>query len=253
MSAILGGQVTVGVNGLAEFAAQIEAGTVRVLGISSPDRIPGVDAPTLREQGVDVELENWRSVVAPPGIAAAERQRLETAIASMVRSAAWREALARYRWNDRYLGGAAFARYVDDQEARVQGILRKLGTGRTDSARLASAGRYPLLVLAGLAVCLVAAAPGAVRAARASAPGGLFPWNHVAPLAAGIAFNLALAERAGFVIASAALFWFTARAFDTRHPVRDALFALAVSAAAYLLFTRALQLQLPAGVLAGRL
>src|SRR5262245_30806307 len=53
MAAIVGGQVTVGVNGLAEFAAQIEAGTVRVLAVSSAERLPGLDAPTLREQGVD--------------------------------------------------------------------------------------------------------------------------------------------------------------------------------------------------------
>jgi len=58
LSAILGGQVSVGVNGLAELAPHIEAGTVRVLAISSAERLPGVDAPTFREQGVDVEIEN---------------------------------------------------------------------------------------------------------------------------------------------------------------------------------------------------
>ena len=94
MSAILGGQVSVGINGLAEFASQIEAGTVRVLGISSAERLPGLDAPTLREQGVDVEFENWRSLVAPPGISSADRERLEKAVDAMVRSAEWREALA---------------------------------------------------------------------------------------------------------------------------------------------------------------
>jgi putative tricarboxylic transport membrane protein len=143
---------------------------------------------------------------------------------------------------------------MDEQEARVEGILRKLGTGRSDTGASAAAGPYPLLVLAGLAVCLVAAAPGAVRAAREPWTGVTGPrWRAVAPLAAGIALDLALAERAGFVIASAVLFWFTARAFDPRHPRRDALFAIAISVGAYLLFARVLQLQLPAGVLAGRL
>jgi putative tricarboxylic transport membrane protein len=253
LSAIMGGQVTVGVNGLAEFSAQIEAGTVRVLAISSPERIAGVNAPTLREQGVEVELENWRSVVAPPGITAAERERLEQAVALMVRSASWGEALARYRWNDRYLAGPAFARFVDEQEKRVEGILRKLGTGRGATETLAGAGPYPIFVLAGLAACLIAAAPGALRAARvASHAEQPDRWRTLAPLAAGIAFDLAFAERAGFVIASAVLFWCTARAFDTRHPARDAIFALVVSIGAYLLFARVLQLQLPAGLLANR-
>ena len=44
----------------------MEAGTIRVLAISSAERLPGVAARTLREQGVDVEFENWRSVLAPP-------------------------------------------------------------------------------------------------------------------------------------------------------------------------------------------
>ncbi len=252
LSAILGGQVTVGVNGLAEFASQIEAGTVRVLALSGPERVAGVDAPTLREAGVNVELENWRSVVAPPGVSAADKERLEGVIDAMVRSEPWRKALAQYRWTDRYLRGEAFARFVVDEETRVQAILRKLGTGRSDTADLASAGPYPLLVLGALAICFVAAAPGAFRAARVPADVDSGPrWRAVGPIAAGIALDLLLAERAGFVIASAALFWCTARAFDTRRPWRDAVFAIGVSVGAYLLFARVLQLPLPAGVLAG--
>ena len=77
------------------------------------ERLPGLDAPTLREQGVDVEFENWRSIVAPPGISADDRRRLEAALEAMVRSAEWREMLQRYRWLDRYLAGEAFASVCD--------------------------------------------------------------------------------------------------------------------------------------------
>ena len=69
-------------------------------------------------------------------------------------------------------------------------------------------------------------------------------------IAAGMALDLALMERAGFVIASTALFWLTARAFDRQHPGRDALFALGVSTGAYLLFVRVLNVTLPAGLIA---
>jgi putative tricarboxylic transport membrane protein len=86
LAAVLGGQVSVGINGLAELAPQIEAGKLRALAISSGARLPGLDVPTLREQGVDVEFENWRSVMAPPGIPADARQRLEATIAAMVAS-----------------------------------------------------------------------------------------------------------------------------------------------------------------------
>jgi putative tricarboxylic transport membrane protein len=251
LSAILGGQVSVGINGLAEFAPQIEAGTVRVLAISSGERLPGLEAPTLREQGVDVEFENWRSVVAPPGISDADRKRLTATIDAMIRSAEWREMLQRYRWLDRYLAGEAFATFASAEEARVRGILRELGTGGGEGASLASAGPYPLFVLAGLAVFGVAAVAG-VRKSRVRSADARWPrWRSVALIGLGIALNLALAERAGFVIASAVLFWFVARAFDERHPARDAGFAVAVSVGAYLLFARVLQLPLPAGVLGG--
>jgi putative tricarboxylic transport membrane protein len=251
MSAILGGQVSVGVNGLAEFAPHIAAGTVRVLGISSAERLPDLDAPTLREQGVDVELENWRSLVAPPGVSSADRRRLEAAVAAMVQSPAWREALVRYRWSDRYLTGEAFARFTDSEEARVRDILRKLGTGGATTATLASAGPYPILVLAGLAITALIAAAAALRAHTPPAESFRAGWKAIGLIAAGIALDVALLERAGFVIASTVLFWLTAHAFDPKHPARDAAFALGVSICAYLLFARALQLTLPAGVLAG--
>src|SRR6185295_15933353 len=99
------------------------------------------------------------------------------------------------------------------------------------------------------------AAAGLVRSHK---PGGAEPagativaWRAIALIAAGILVDVLLVERGGFVIASTALFWMTARAFDPRHPARDALFGVAVSIGAYLLFARMLQLPLPAGILAG--
>ena len=252
LSAIVGGQVTAGINGLAELATQIEAGSVRALAISSGERLPGLAVPTLREQGIDIEFENWRSVLAPPGINRADRTRLEAAIEAMVRSEPWREALARYRWIDRYLGGDAFERYGETEEARVRDILRQFGTGDEEARTLSSAGPYPLVVLAGLLTfaCL------AVRSVRRHPTSTALEdeparWTPVGWLAAGIIVHLLLAERGGFVVASVPLFWCTARAFDSRRPLRDATFSVVISGGAYLLFARVLQLSLPAGVLEG--
>jgi hypothetical protein len=249
LSAIVGGQVSAGVNGLAELAAQIDAGTVRVLGISSAERLPGLDAPTLREQGIDVVFENWRSIVAPPGIATAQRQRLSAAIEAMVQSRAWRDALTRYRWLDRYLPGEAFARYSDAEEARVRRILRELGTDDDAAGALASAGPYPLFVMAGLVICAVASAAGGRRSRADATPVRRAGWRATAMIVAGLVLHVLLAERAGFIIASAVLFWLTARAFDEHHPVRDGLFAIGLSVGAYALFARGLDLTLPAGVI----
>jgi len=248
LSAILGGQVSVGINGLAEFLPHIEAGTLRVLALSSAERLPGLDIPTLREQGVDIEFENWRSVVAPPGITREARTRLETLVNDMIHSQEWREALVRYRWLDRYLSGPAFDTFAASEEARVQSILRRLGTGSDDGA--ATTGPYPLLVLAGLLLTALVAMLPTVRSQRSPEAAGS-GWRGPALVGAGILLNLLLLERAGFIIASTVLFWCTARAFDTRHPGRDAVYAGAISVGAYLLFARALQLPLPSGVLPG--
>jgi putative tricarboxylic transport membrane protein len=252
LTAIVGGQVTAGINGLAELSPQIDAGTLRALAISSSQRLPGVDVPTLKEQGIDVEFENWRSLMAPPGISREDRARLERAIEAMVASAPWREALDRYRWIDRYLAGEPFARYVDTEEQRVRDILRQFGTGDAEARTLWSEGPYPLVVLAGLLIfsCLAVVH---VRANPTLDAPGTEParWTPVGWLGAGVALYLLLAEPGGFVVASAVLFWCTARAFDSRRPLRDAAYSLVISVAAYLLFARVLQLTLPAGVLAG--
>jgi hypothetical protein len=249
LAALVGGQVSVGVSGLAEFAPHIEAGTIRALAISSAVRLPGLDLPTLREQGVDVEFENWRSVVAPPGISREDRDRLDALVADMVRSPEWREALRRYRWLDRYLSGRPFAEFVSAEEARVAHILGQFG-GRNAGAPV-SARSYPLIVLAGLLATVLAVIVQAVRStARAATSRAWDGWRPLAVLTAGIVLNLALAERAGFVLASGILFWCTARAFDPRYPVRDAVFAIAMAAGTYALFARVLQLPLPLGPLA---
>src|SRR5262245_5647906 len=246
MSAILGGTVSVGINGFAEFAPQLEAGTLRALAISSGERLPGVDIPTLREQGVNVEFENWRSLVAPPAIMPAEQAHLETMVRAMVQSPSWRDSLARYRWLDRYLDGDAFARFVDAEEERVRSILKKLGTGGTGTSSIVPSGAYPRLVLGGLLVFGIAACRRIWRSGRSStAAASAFGFTPIVLVAVGAALHLLLAERAGFIIAASVLFWCTARAFDHRHPVRDAIAALAISAGSYILFARILQLSLP--------
>jgi len=266
LSAILGGQVSVGINGLAEFAPQIEARTVRALAISSAERLPGLEIPTLREQGVDVEFENWRSVVGPPGLSAADRTRMEEAVAALVNSREWKEALAKYRWIDRYLAGPEFSRFVASEERRVQAILTQFGGDESDVSSLNAGMAYPAVILAGLAIFGAIAIGGRYVGRSRAEPTihrGVGPpdaadpapltshWRPLALIAAGVILNLLLAETAGFVIASTALFWFVARAFDPGHPLRDALFAIGVSVAAFFLFGRVLDLQLPAGILAG--
>jgi hypothetical protein len=232
---------------------------VRVLAVSSDGRHTELNAPTLREQGVDVVLENWRSLVAPPEVSPADRARLERAVAAMVQSDAWRDTLRKYRWSDRYLGGVEFERFVREEEGRITTILGRLGTLATPATSPAL-GWYPASVLTALGVCVIMfvvsvlnsrhrAPPVSPPTANASADRRR-ALRAIGLISLASAMNIVLIERAGFVVSAVALFWLSARAFDARHPVRDAIWSIVLSIAAYLLFARLLQISLPAGVLA---
>jgi hypothetical protein len=190
--------------------------------------------------------------VAPPAVSDADRRRLERLVEAMVQSQPWRETLARYRWTDRYLSGEAFARFSADEEARVEAILKQLGTG-VDNADRPPLERYPVFVFAGLALTTLGFVVERVRAGRLH--DGPTPPRGAARamgwIVCGIAVNVLLLERAGFVVASIPLFWLTARAFDPRRPVRDAVLAVALSLTAYWVFARWLQIDLPSGPFAG--
>jgi putative tricarboxylic transport membrane protein len=127
LAAIIGGQVTVGLGGFSELQEQIKAGTVRPLAISAPARVPGVDIPTLKEQGVDATLANWRGIAAPPGLSAAQKQAYLDLTDKVVKSNSWKEVLKSNGWNDQYLAGDAFKTYIEEETKRVTEILTQLG------------------------------------------------------------------------------------------------------------------------------
>ena len=105
LAAILGGKVTAGISGYGEYEGQIKAGKLRAIGISSEKRLPNIDVPTLKEQGLDAVTTNWRSVVAPPGISAEDKKKLTDAVDKMVKSDAWKEILKQKGWDDAYMSG----------------------------------------------------------------------------------------------------------------------------------------------------
>ena len=127
LAAILGGQMTVGISGLGEFASQIEAGQLRLLAVSGEERVEGFDAPTLTEAGVDVTLENWRMVAAAPGITDEEKAAIAADIEKMATSEAWQKALADRGWIDRYLAGDDFSQQLAADIAATQAILQDIG------------------------------------------------------------------------------------------------------------------------------
>jgi putative tricarboxylic transport membrane protein len=126
-AAIIGNQVTAGVSGYGEFAEQIKAGKMRLLAISADKRIQGIDAPTLKEQGVDVELFNWRGVFAPPGISDAHKKQLTELIEALYKSKPWQDEMAKRDWTGILQTGDAFGNYIKTETQRIETILKSLG------------------------------------------------------------------------------------------------------------------------------
>ena len=127
-SAILGGHVTVGVAGVSEFAPDVDAGRMRALGISSSFKLRNL--PTLKEQGVNVEIYNWRGVYGAPGITAEQRKTLTDAVVKGTEHASWKEALRKNDWGPFLLTGDDFGKYVEAESTRLGGILREIGVAK---------------------------------------------------------------------------------------------------------------------------
>jgi len=127
LASVLGGHITVGTGGYNEFASQIQAGKLRVLAISSPQRLEGIDAPTLKEQGVDVELVNWRAVMASGDIKPADKKALDEAVGKMVQSDQWKAISKERGWVDLHLPADQFAAFVQDEQIRIKTTFDDLG------------------------------------------------------------------------------------------------------------------------------
>jgi putative tricarboxylic transport membrane protein len=126
LAAVLGGQLSAAVSGYAEFAGQIAAGQLRVLAISSASRVSGIDAPTLRESGIALDLSNWRATVAPPGLSDAEEEALTARITKLATSPKWRSTLAQNGWADEFLTGPPLRQFLLAEQARIEDVLRRL-------------------------------------------------------------------------------------------------------------------------------
>ncbi|PJI98351.1 putative tricarboxylic transport membrane protein [Acidovorax sp. 69] len=126
-AAILGGNVTVGGSGYSEFAEYISAGKMRAVGVTSGTRLKGVNVPTLKEQGINVEIGNWRGVYGAPGITAEQRKALVDALAKTFKSKAWQDAMEKNGWTPAWMAGDEFANFVDAEFASMRATMAKSG------------------------------------------------------------------------------------------------------------------------------
>ena len=127
LAAILGGKVTAGISGLSEYEGQIKAGKLRAIGVTSAQRLPGVDVPTFKEQGIDLVLTNWRSVFGAPGINDAQKKALGDLVEKLVKTNTWKEILKQKGWVDAYMAGDEFAKFLGNEQTRVTAVMKTVG------------------------------------------------------------------------------------------------------------------------------
>ncbi|MGW0516840.1 Bug family tripartite tricarboxylate transporter substrate binding protein [Crossiella sp. NPDC003009] len=127
LASVLGGKIHFGVSGISEYVDQIKAGELRVLAVTSANRVKDIDAPTLTEAGVPVNFTNWRGIVAPPGLSDVERQRLVELFQKLHDSPQWQEAVRRNGWTDAFQPGEKFGEFLAAESKRVADVLKELG------------------------------------------------------------------------------------------------------------------------------
>ena len=126
-AAILGNNVTVGGSGYSEFAQYIDSGKMRAVAVTSAQRLKGINVPTLKEQGIDVEIGNWRGVYGAPGITDAQRKALTDMVLKAVKSKAWAEAMEKNAWTPALMTGKEFDEFVDREFASLRATMVKAG------------------------------------------------------------------------------------------------------------------------------
>lgn len=127
LAGLLGKKLAFAATGVGEVAQQAEAGEVDILAVTSDEPVEGVDAPTLKEAGVDLTFTNWRGVVAPPGISEADKTKLVDLVTKMHGSEQWKKALADNGWTDAFTTGEQFQEFLTSESKRVEGVLTDLG------------------------------------------------------------------------------------------------------------------------------
>ncbi|MFC3994976.1 Bug family tripartite tricarboxylate transporter substrate binding protein [Nocardiopsis sediminis] len=126
LAALLSHSVDVGAAGVGEYRLAIAAGELRPLVVTGPERTAGVDAPTLRELGIDIDFVNWRGLLAPPGISAEDREALAAVLGDLRATPQWQDALRENHWTDAFLTGSDFGDFLAAENRRVSTLVDRL-------------------------------------------------------------------------------------------------------------------------------
>lgn len=130
LAAVLSGAYTVGINTYSELSGQVQSGRLRALAIASPAPVPGFNAPTLKQSGIDLITRTWRFVAGAPELTAAQRTAVTEKLTIMARSAQWAKISESKGWQGDFLTGAQLDAFVADEKKNINAVLVELGLAK---------------------------------------------------------------------------------------------------------------------------
>ena len=131
-TAMMGGHIDVAPVTAAFAASLLRNGQVRILAVTSPQRLPGAlaEVPTWREQGFDVVVSNWRSFVGPRGMTPAQIAYWEDIMQKMSESAEWKKELEENFWSNAYARSAELRKQMDRDNVQQRAVMVDLGLAK---------------------------------------------------------------------------------------------------------------------------
>lgn len=133
LTALLNGSVDVYSTGVAETVEQVKAGKIKVLGVTSEERLEGEilsDFPTAKEQGIDATFVNWRGFFGPPNMDEAAVKFYEEKFKELSESDEFADIRKKYGWNEMYMNSEEYKTFLDEEKKAIEDLLEELGLGK---------------------------------------------------------------------------------------------------------------------------
>lgn len=129
ITALLGGNADVIGTDASSVKEFLKAGKVRVLAVTSAERLSGdfKDIPTAKEQGVDAEFTIWRGVFGPEKMSKEAKAYWEKSLEKLANSPEWKKEVEKQGWDLDYKNGEDFKKFLEEQDGQVQQLLEALG------------------------------------------------------------------------------------------------------------------------------
>lgn len=120
---IVSGRLAAAVSGTSEFDKYVEAGQLRALAITSPLPLKTIKGQTLIQQGIKMTFGNWRGLLAPKDLPAADYLNMLQVLDFAHNTIAWQAMLVDNSWIDEYRSGKTFSTWLTKE---VNAIIANL-------------------------------------------------------------------------------------------------------------------------------